>query len=421
MANPRQLRSLIFNSSFGAATVALAIAFLLVAVAPQPAQAQTYSVIHNFSGGEDGGTPEAGVTLDGAGNLYGTASIGGDGYGTAYKLKRSGSNWLLDPLFSFDLSDGGLPRARVIFGRNGTLYGTTAEGGTYGPGTVFNLRPFPTVCKTSICPWMETVLYNFTGGADGAYPGFGDLLLDPAGNIYNTTFAGGNGNGVVYKLTPSGGGYAESVLYSFSGPDGSGPLSGVISDSAGNLYGTTYAGGLSGTGTVYQLMPTGGSGYIETCLNNFRDGNDGGYLYAGLIFDPSGTHLYGATTNGGTGGGGTVFELTPSANCSWTLQTIYSFTGTAGGQCGPWASLFMDTAGNLYGTTYCEGTNNLGNIFELARHNGGWIYTDLHDFGGSDGGNPVSNVSFDSSGNLYGTASTGGSQGVGVAWEITAP
>ena len=313
------------------------------------------------------------------------------------------------------------PAARVIFGTNGTLYGTTVEGGTSGEGTVFNLRPFPTVCKTSICPWMETVLYNFTGGADGTYPGYGDLLLDPAGNIYGTTFSGGNGAGVVYKLTPSGSGYTGSVLYSFSGPDGNGPSSGVISDIAGNLYGTTYGGGSNNTGTVYQLMPTGGSGYIESCLYSFRDGNDGGYLYAGLIFDPSGTHLYGATTNGGTGGGGTVFELTPGANCSWTLQTIYSFTRTAGGQCGPWASLFMDTAGNLYGTTYCDGTNNLGNIFELARHNGGWIYTDLHDFGGSDGGNPISNAVLDSSGNLYGTASTGGTQNVGVVWEITPP
>ena len=311
------------------------------------------------------------------------------------------------------------PAARVIFGTNGTLYGTTVEGGTSGEGTVFNLRPFPTVCKTSICPWMETVLYNFTGGADGAYPGFGDLLLDPAGNIYNTTFAGGNGNGVLYKLTPSGSGYTGSVLYSFSGPDGNGPSSGVISDIAGNLYGTTYGGGSNNTGTVYQLMPTGGSGYIESCLYSFRDGTDGGYLYAGVIFDPSGTNLYGATSNGGTGEGGTVFELTPIGNCSWTLNTLYSFTETTAPQCGPRGSLVLDGAGNLYGTTYCDGAHGFGNIFKLTPQGS---YTSLYDFtGGSDGGNPISNAVLDSSGNLYGTASTGGTQNVGVVWEITPP
>ncbi|MGC2111980.1 MAG: choice-of-anchor tandem repeat GloVer-containing protein [Candidatus Korobacteraceae bacterium] len=156
----------------------------------------------------------------------------------------------------------------------------------------------------------------------------------------------------------------------------------------------------------------------KSCLFSFRNGNDGSYPYAGLIFDPSKTHLYGANSNGGTGGGGTIFELTPGANCSWTLETLYSFTG--GHQCGPWSILMMDSSGNLLGTTKCDGANGFGNVFKLTNTGSGWTYTSLHDFTGqSDGGYPISNVSIDGSGNLYGTASTGGSQGVGVVWEIT--
>jgi uncharacterized repeat protein (TIGR03803 family) len=419
MQNPRQLRNSTFGLSLGAALVALAAAFVLIVVMPQPAQAQTFTVIHNFSGGEDGASPYAGVTLDGAGNVYGTANSGGIGYGTVYKLKNR--VWTLDPLYEFTGgSDGANPEARVIFGPNGTLYGTTVTGG------VFNLRPYPTVCKTALCPWMETELYYFQGGSsDGFDPEYGDLKFDGLHNIYGTTFYGGNinynngyGAGVVYKLAPSGGGYEESVLYAFSVSDGEFPINGVIFDGSGNIYGTTYQGGLSNSGTVFELMPVRG-GWTDCTLNNFRNGTDGGYLYAGVIFDPSGTNLYGATSNGGTGEGGTVFELTPIGNCSWTLNTLYSFTETTAPQCGPRGSLVLDGAGNLYGTTYCDGAHGFGNIFKLTPQGS---YTSLYDFtGGSDGGNPISNAVLDSSGNLYGTASTGGTQNVGVVWEITPP
>jgi len=414
MATARQLRNLIFNLSFGSALTVLAIAFLLVVVAT-PAQAQTFNVLHTFTGGQDGEYPTAGVTLDKAGNLYGTADEGGGtGNGTVYKLTHKGSGWTFNPLYAFaGGSDGAYPGARVIFGPNGTLYGPTSGGGTSSQGTVFNLRPSLTVCKTTLCPWTETVVYRFAGNPDGAYPGYGDLLFDRAGNIYGTTLEGGNSNvGTVYELTPSGSAWTESVLYSFSGNDGSYPESGLVPDNAGNLYGTTYGGGLGG-GTVYELTPSG-SGWTEKVLYNFRTGTDGGAPIAGLIFDPSG-NLYGATTDGGPGGAGTVFKLTPSGG-SWTYSLLYSFAALS--QCGPWATLVMDGAGNLYGTTLCAPEHGFGSVFELTPSGPPWTYTSLHDFtGGTDGGRPISNVVIDPvSGNLYGTTS-----GFAVVWEITFP
>ena len=399
------------------AAVALVIVLILPIVATPAAQAQTFNVIHTFTGGGDGANPFAGVTLDAAGNLYGTT----DG-GTVYKLTRKGSGWTLNVLYTFNGSNGANPDARVIFGPNGTLYGTTTNGGTHGYGTVFNLGPFPSACKSALCPWMETVLYSFQGSPnDGANPGNGDVLFDQAGNIYGTTFTGGADNwGAVYELTPSGSGWQESVLHSFSFSDGAFPSAGVISDNAGNLYGTTDAGGSSTYGTVFELMH---SSWTENLLYNFQNGNDGLNPNAGLIFDHSG-NLYGATRGGGSGGGGTVFKLTPSGG-SWTYSLVYSFIGNAGGYCGPIGSLVMDGAGNLYGTTNCDGANGLGSVFKLTPSGNSWTYASLHDFtGGSDGESPYCSVAFDSNGNLYGTAFYGGDlncrgTGCGVVWEIT--
>jgi len=376
--------------------------------------ASVLNVIHNFSGGQDGGTPRAGVTLDKAGNLYGTASGGGTGYGTVYQMKHK-SSWTFNPLFEFNHTDGANPIAGVIFGPNGTLYGTTENGGG-GFGVVFSLRPFPSVCKAVLCFWSETVLYNFTGYPDGAAPAYGDVTFYQ-GDIYGTTAGGGNFNlGTVFELSPTGNGWTESVLYSFSGSDGAVPANGVIFDNSGNLYGTTYRGGSYDYGTVFELMYPG---YAQQCtLNNFN-GSNGARLVAGLIFDQSG-NLYGATLDYGENGG-TVFELTFSAPCTWTLKTLYNFTGPPGNECGPQGTLAMDGAGNLYGTTYCDGANNKGNVWELTPSNGGWTYTDLYDFtGGNDGASPFSNVSVatDGSGTLYGTASGGGTQNLGVVWEL---
>jgi len=392
MAPPSRYRIRIFGTSWHAATAALALALTM---AIPLAQAQTYTVIHNFTGFQDGMLPYAGLTLDKAGNLYGTTFEGGRaGNGTVFKLRHFSSGWIFSPLYSFNGSnDGQAPQARVVFGPDGTLYGTTYRGGGNGCegagcGMVFNLKPTPTPPPTALTPWIETVLYRFRGGADGSLPGYGDLVFDEAGNLYGTTINGGsNDEGVVYELTPSGGGWTESVLYSFTGKlDGSTPYSGVIFDQAGNLYGTNTTG-LGAYGRVYQLTPSG-SGWIEHTLYGFTGGNDGAYPVGGVISDQSG-NLYGTTNSTAYGGGGTVFELKPS-NGGWMFNLLYSFTGNQ--LQGPYASLAMDAAGNLYGTTYGDGAYGLGSVFKLTPSGGSWTYTDLHDFSGSDGQNPAGGV-----------------------------
>jgi uncharacterized repeat protein (TIGR03803 family) len=399
----------------------LAVVLVLTAAITQPAQAQTYSVIHNFTGGQDGANPEAGLTLDKAGNLYGTAAGGGAGNGgTVFSLAHKGSGWFMNPLYSFQGgSDGDFPMARVIFGPDGNLYGTTFLGGVegcdngQGCGTVFNLRPQPTACKTALCPWTETVLYRFTQGDDGGDP-FGEVVFDKAGNIYGTAYNGGVvGNGVVYELVPSNGGWTETVLYSFAGgSDGEGPQAPVIFDTEGNLYGTTIFGGSGNNGTVFQLTPSA-SGWTEKVLYRFQNGSDGHKPLGRSVFDRLG-NLYGTTENGGAGNGGTVVELTP-LDGNWTYNLVYSFAGSGGSD-----DLVMDAAGNLYGTTYSDGAYGWGSAFKLTPSNGGWTYTSLHDFtGGNDGGNPIGGLVFDANGNLYGTTYGGGKYRAGLVFEIT--
>jgi len=208
----------------------------------------------------------------------------------------------------------------------------------------------------------------------------------------------------------------ESVLYGFTGgADGAAPEAGVIFDGSGNLYGTTLGGGAGGNGTAFQLIAAGSS-RMKNALHAFGGLNDGAEPRCGLILDLSGD-LYGTTFRGGSSAGGTVFELTPS-NGGWTYAVLYSLYGCDG--CGPRASLVMDTAGNLYGTTEQEGAYGYGSVFKLTRSAGGWTYTSLHDFAGmSDGGMPIGSVAFDSNGNLYGTAYDGGAYGYGVVFEIT--
>jgi uncharacterized repeat protein (TIGR03803 family) len=420
MQNNVRFQSLLFHTATCAATAALttAIVLALICTFTQSAQGQTFKVLHNFTGGQDGGTPSAGLTIDNAGNLYGTAESGGSGSGTVFRLVRRGSAWIFTPLYSFaGGSDGANPSGTVIFGPNGALYGTTLDGGTGGCyfgacGTVFNLKPPPTACKTAICPWTETVLYRFAGDPDGGSPA-GGLIFDQVGNMYGTTDFGGVGGGTIFEMTPSNGSWEESVLHALS--DGTHPFSGVIFDNAGNLYGTTTGGGDDYVGAVFELSPSG-SGWTEKVLYSFHRDSGGNTPYAGLIFDQSG-NLYGAAINGGSGGGGTIFKLIPS-NGSWTYKVIYSFTG--GIECGPGGSLVMDGAGNLYGTTLCDGANQAGSVFRLTPSGNGWTYTSLYDFtNGSDGGSPYCSVVFDAYGNLYGTTEHGGLRGGGVVFEIT--
>lgn len=411
-----------------AAGLTLVVVFGLT-VATQAARAQTYTIIHNFTGRADGGNPYTGVTIDRAGNLYGTTAAnfdGGSGYGSVFKLKHVGAGWVFTPLYNFaEGNDGEGPYSTLVLGPNGSIYGTTyqgAEGGCgsgHGCGTVFNLTPPLSVCKAAFCLWTETVLYRFTGGSDGGNPA-GPLVFDQSGNIYGTARAGaipgcaGYGCGTVYKLAHLGRGYTFSVLYSFTGISDEGlPDSGVIFDPSGNLYGTTQ-GCFNNYGTAFELTPAG-AGWTYSTIYTF-DGTAGACPVAGVILDHSG-NLYGATALFPR-----VFELTLLGG-NWILSRYYTLSNS-GADCGPQDSLIMDNAGNVYGTTYCEGTNNLGSVFKLTPSNGGWTYTDLHDFSGSDGSYPSSSLVFDSSGNLYGTASMGGTGsacigGCGVVFEIT--
>lgn len=429
MHSKQRLQNLLSRTVLRAATVTLAMAmvFALTVALSQATQGQTYTVIHTFTGGADGASPQSGLTIDAAGNLYGTAiGGGGGGYGAVFKLHHVNSGWIFTPLYAFTGSnDGAEPSSRVIFGPGGSLYGTTTAGGggpcsgiNYSPGcgTVFNLRPSATACKTALCPWVENVLYRFTGGSDGAYP-LGDLTFDQAGSIYNTTYLGGSyGFGVTYELMPSNGGWAQSVIYSFTGgADGATPAGGVIFDRSGNLYGTSSGGYTNGYGTVFQLTPSGSSGWIYNVIYTFQNGSDGAYPSAGLILDGSG-NLYGTTSINGPDNGGTVFELTPSHG-GWMFIGIHRFTG-----CDLICltdSLVMDRAGNLYGTTFGAGAYGFGNVFKLTPLNDNWIYSSLHDFtGGSDGLSPEGGVALDANGNLYGTTTNGGAYNDGVVWEI---
>ncbi len=376
------------------------------------AQAQTWTVIHSFSG-PDGSYPGAGLTMDAAGNLYGTASGGGThGHGTVFKLTHKPAGWIFTPLYSFAGPDGNGPSARVMIGPDGTLYGTTVYGGAAGYGTVFRLQPPAGFCRSFQCPWTETVLYSFRNGSDGGEPGWGDLAFDQQGNIYGTTSQGGyNGSscygygcGVLYKLTRSGGSWAYSVLYSFQGGnDGFRPIAGVIPDASGNLYGTTEAGGPNESGTVYKLTSSG-SGWTESILYDFPNFNDGGLPYGGLIFDRFG-NLYGTTSIYGLMDGGTVYELTP-ANGGWNFSVLTAVSAYAG----PTASPSMDASGNLYGTISFGSFE----VFKVTHSGNDWIQTQFQ--GGSDG--TVANVIVDSSNTVYGT-DAGGIHSMGSVFAIT--
>jgi len=394
------------------ALAGIASALLLIFAATQT-QAQTFHVLHSFSGFGDGGQPTAGLTLDRAGNLYGTTEFGAiSNAGTVFKLSHAGSGWVVSTLYAFrDGSDGGNPSGRVVFGPDGGLYGTTSEGGLFSnTGTVFELRPPATVCHSVSCPWTHTVLYRFGGGGDGYAPGFEDLVFDRTGNVYGTTTDGGLPGclcGDVFQLTPSGGTWTESILYRFAGgDDGSTPYSGVIFDSAGNLYGSTFEGGANGEGTVFELSPSG-AGWTETTLTDFSGGS--GFPLGGLTFDAQG-NLFGT----GFFFGGTVFELQPSGG-SWSFSQIAVFDGNEG----PSGALTFDNAGNIYGSNASGGPSDDGFVFKLTPSPNGWTVTHLHDFNGDDGYSPMGNVVIDGSGNLYGTTLGGGTNGQGVAWEIT--
>ena len=402
-------------------------ATILLGFVATPAQSQTYSKIYDFYGGAGGAYPYAGLVIDRAGNFYGTTVYGGlsgspcgsNGCGTVFKLALRNANWIFTPLYKFQGgNDGFAPYAPLTIGPDGTLYGTTSRGGPRNSGTVFNLRPPASNCAAVFCPWAETVVYNFAGGDDGANPGA--IVFDSQGVIYGAAAEGGAyGYGVVYKLVRLGDNWTQTVVYPFNGiSDGGHPASPVIFDDAGNLYGTTLGGNYVPDGTVYELTPSG-SNWVEKTLHIFQ-GTDGEYPYGGLVFDPAG-NLYGATPTGaGDFGGGTAYQLAPSAG-SWTFTVISSFGIYP--ETGPYDSLIIDLDGNLYGTTVAGGGFFAGSAFELTPMEGTWSQIVLHAFtggwfGSTDGSSPYGSLVFDSSGDLYGTTSGGGVYGYGTVFQI---
>jgi uncharacterized repeat protein (TIGR03803 family) len=444
MSRPEQNQTWNFSINRSVAAVALAVLFVLTGAAIQSLQAQTFTVLHGFKGQADGAYPRAGLTMDRAGNLYGTTAGAQEfdgncelGCGTVFKMVRKGSGWIFVPLYDFSGgADGRTPVAKVIVGPDGSLYGTTLNGGQglcqYGTGcgVVFNLRPPASACKAALCPWTETVLYRFVGGADGGQPG--ELAFDQAGNLYGTAswggYTGGGGNcqqlgcGVIFKLTPSNGGWAESTIYTFmGGADGAYPVGPLIPDASGNLYGVTEVGGAfycsfgsEDCGTIFRLSPSQ-SGWTKTTLYSFQEDSGGYFPYGGLTVDGAG-NLYGTTTSGGTGGGGTVFEFTPSG-ASGVFSLVDGLTGQYQG--GPSGPLVLDQAGNLYGAQVRNGAHNFGSVFKLTRHNGFWLFTDLYDFfSASDGALPYDGLALDAQGNIYGTTEGNGA-GPGTVFEIT--
>lgn len=390
------------------------------------ANAQKFQVIHTFTDGADGANPYAGMIIDAKGNLYGTTNIGGlsgscfpqfAGCGTVFELSPSKSGWKFKTLYTFQGgTDGQGPYGPVMFGPNGSLYGTTDNGGNpscpSGCGSVFNLKP----AKGT---WTETVLYNFQGNTDAFYP-TGPLAMDSSGNLYGTTYIGGaNGPGTIYELTNSGGTWTETIVWNFAnGPDGANPYNGVVIGSDGSLF-TTAGYGTYGNGTVDQLTKSGNTWSAQSIYAFQNTSLAGGYPFAGLLLEPSGA-LIGATEWGGAHKGGTIFSLTPSGG-AWNFGLIYSLRAKT---CcnGPAANLIMDSAGNLYGTT--QGSSNHGTVFKLTRKGNSWTIKVLHTFtGGKDGSTPMGALVRDSAGNIYGTTLLGGVQnsngGYGVVFEIT--
>ena len=306
-------------------------------------------------------------------------------------------------LHTFTGSDGANPQSTLIQDAAGNFYGTTFYDGKSGYGTVFKISPDRKV----------TVLYSFAGPPDAANPA-GPLLRDKSGNLYGTTVWGGASNqGAVFKLTSTG---DETVLYSFAGytADGSNPEGGVISDSDGNLFGTTEGGGdgagcggyIYGCGIIFEIDAAG----HETILHTFNGEGDGAIPWAGLIRDAAG-HFYGTTVEGGTAGLGTIFKL----DTAGTLTLLHSFAGADGAY--PYGPVIRDAKGNLYGATYQGGSSKVGTVFKLTTS--GKLAV-LHNFtGNTDGAYPPAGLVRDAAGNLYGaTAQGGSSSNMGTVFKV---
>lgn len=352
--------------------------------------------LYTFTGGSDGQFPTSGVVFDSSGQLYGTTEWGGGlfclpsnhGCGTAFRLTPAADGTWTETLlqvFGGGRTTGILPTGNILLDGAGNLYGTTFYGESVRfYGAAYELSP------TSSGLWTETLLHNFTLGPGGGGTMSG-LIFGPGGNLYGTAEAGGgNFSGAIFELSNNGGQWTNTTLYSFSGQgDGFGPTGSLITDAAGNFYGTAYFGGLVqgshcrpvGCGVVFKLSPKAGGGWQQHVLFTFTGSTDGAYPRAGLVRDPAG-NLYGTTLGGGNSGCyksptgcGVVFKLSPTAT-GWHETVLHAFAGKSDGAL-PYASLILDAAGNLYGTTAGGGVttgvsttcqvNGCGTVFEIMR------------------------------------------------------
>lgn len=369
----------------------------------------------------DGSGHLYGTTFEGGSTSY----CPGDGCGLVYELARTASgDWKSAPVHVFaGVPDGANPLAGLTYDGAGNFYGTTESGGNasvcqtgayFGCGTVFQL-------SMQSGGWITTVLHTFTGGSDGARPE-ANLVRDAAGNLYGTAGIGGSDqSGVVFELSPEvNGKWKLTTLHSFGGAgDGETPIAGLLLDSSGNLFGTTQFGGIFGQGAVFELSPGGGKWTYQVIFS--FDGTDGAQPASSLILDGAG-NLYGTTVAGGSSSHkvGVIYELSPVSGGGWNQSVIYdagaSETATPGN------SLIFDANGNLYGTLAQGGRFSDGAVFRLSQSSSGWRPTLIYSFNGSlpDGFYPEAGVIFDHSGNLYGTAFGSGGEG-GVVFELSPP
>lgn len=327
-----------------------------------------YSQLFVANSGSKGNFPWDTPTIGPNGSLYVTMSGGGaDGAGTVLNVQPPAHfcptvscAWVATDLYNFTRgSDGGNPEAGVIFDPHGNIYGAAPNGSGYG--VVFEMTP-------SEGGWLYQVIYTFTGGPDGAYP-IATLLLDSAGNLYGSTESGGLpgcggfGCGTIFKLSPSGSGWTKTTLYSFhDGTDGSAPSGGLIADNAGNLYGATGGSDSNLGGTVFELTPSAG-GWI---FNVIYDLPGAGLGPTGNLVRDSAGNLYGSTWADGAYGQGNVFKLSPT-NHGWTYASVHDFTGSPDGANAS-GGLAIDSDGVIYGTTYEGGSDRClcGVVYEVT-------------------------------------------------------
>lgn len=341
------------------------------------------TVLYSFSGGSDGGVPAAGLIRDASGNLFGTTQFGGIsggcsgfGCGVVFELSPSGSGWTETVIHSFTGdADGAYPVAGLIFDAAGNLYGTASAGGNSingcvyqrinGCGVIFELSPGSS--------WTETVIHTFIDGSDGAAPLAG-LTLDSAGNLYGTAaFAGTAGKGVAFGIKKGTGGmWRLGVIHAFTGgKDGGDPKTGLTFDSAGNLYGTAAIDGADFGGVVFELAPGSGGAWKFGLLHSFTGGHDGNQPLGNLLLDTAG-NVYGTTEEGGKlidcfdAGCGVVFKLSPRIGGGFIETVLHTFMSNGTDGTNPFGGLVFDSAGNLYGTTNAGGTNSAGTVFEIT-------------------------------------------------------